>query len=114
MYFCGKGVSKAAEWYFYDMSIRNAVIGGFSPLAIRQDNGRLWESYYIASERVKRSHNAYDGKHFYFWKTYDRQEIDPIEEHGNTLEAFGIKGGRKRRTPPPPSGRHIPKRHSTP
>ncbi|MBR1712835.1 MAG: DUF4143 domain-containing protein [Alloprevotella sp.] len=99
--------------YFRDTEIRNAVIGDFSPLLIRQDSGRLWENY-IVSERVKRSHNAYGGKGFYFWKTYDKQEIDLIEEHVNTPEAFEIKGGKKRRTHPPPFKRHTPERHSTP
>ena len=38
-----KEVTKAGKWYFYDNGIRNAIIGNFSPLAIRQDAGALWE-----------------------------------------------------------------------
>lgn len=31
-----KEVTKAGKWYFFDNGIRNAIIGAFSPLAIRQ------------------------------------------------------------------------------
>lgn len=85
-----KEVAKSSKWYFYDNGIRNAVIGQFQPLALRQDTGALWENY-ILSERLK--WNAYRGHsaHSYFWRTYDKQEIDLIETHGNTLNAFEIK-----------------------
>jgi predicted AAA+ superfamily ATPase len=40
-----KEVKKAGKWYFFDNGIRNAIIGNFKPLAIRQDVGALWENY---------------------------------------------------------------------
>ena len=46
-----KEVTKAGKWYFYDNGIRNAIIGAFSPLAIRQDVGALWENYIIGERR---------------------------------------------------------------
>jgi len=51
-----KEVVKAGKWYFYDNGIRNAIIGNFRPLAVRQDVGELWESYLIG-ERIKANHN---------------------------------------------------------
>lgn len=42
-----KEVTKAGKWYFSDNGIANAIIGAFSPLAIRQDVGALWENYII-------------------------------------------------------------------
>lgn len=89
-----KEVVKAGKWYFYDNGIRNAIIGNFRPLAVRQDVGELWESYLIG-ERIKANHNEGLGKEFYFWRTYDGQEIDLIEESANTLNAFEIKWGDK-------------------
>ena len=61
--------------YFYDNGVRNALIGDFKSLNLRQDVGALWENYVI-SERIK--HNAYHqfyGKS-YFWRTQQQQEID--------------------------------------
>lgn len=89
-----KEVAKAGKWYFYDNGIRNAIIGAFSPLAIRQDVGALWENY-IISERRKVNFNNAAHKEFYFWRTYDRQEIDLIEEDSGNLTALEFKWGNK-------------------
>lgn len=90
-----KEVSKAGKWYFYDNGIRNAVIGDFRPLAIRQDVGALWESYMI-SERIKLNDNRHDTSMYYFWRTYNGQEIDLIEERNGELKAFEFKWGDKK------------------
>jgi predicted AAA+ superfamily ATPase len=90
-----KEVTKAGKWYFYDNGIRNAIIGNFSPLAIRQDVGALWENYLIG-ERIKANGNNGLGKEFYFWRTYDHQEIDLIEESADSLTALAFKWGNKK------------------
>ncbi len=90
-----KEVTKAGKWYFYDNGIRNAIIGNFNPLSIRQDVGALWENYLI-SERIKANYNEGLGKEFYFWRTYDRQEIDLIEEGSDSLTALEFKWGNKK------------------
>ena len=90
-----KEVTKAGKWYFYDNGIRNAIIGNFSPLSIRQDVGALWENYLIG-ERIKANYNEGLGKEFYFWRTYDRQEIDLVEESSNALTAIEFKWGNKK------------------
>ena len=84
-----KEVSKSKKWYFYDNGIRNALINNFSPLQNRNDIGQLWEQY-ILSERIK--HNNYRNyqPQYFFWRTYDGQEIDLIEldnkQHLQALE----------------------------
>ena len=95
-----KEVTKAGKWYFYDNGIRNAIIGVFSPLAVRQDVGALWENYVIG-ERRKASFNERLHKEFYFWRTYDKQEIDLIEESADSLTALEFKWGNK--MPPVPT-----------
>ena len=85
-----KEISKSAKWYFYDNGIRNALIGNFNPVAIRQDAGLLWENYLI-SERIKKKIYCSELTEFYFWRTYDGQEIDFIEASADTLKAFEIK-----------------------
>jgi predicted AAA+ superfamily ATPase len=82
--------------YFYHTGIRNALIGNFSPLALRQDKGALWENFLI-SERLKR--NRYACRHFvntYFWRTRQGQEIDYLEDSDGRIAAFEMKWSAKR------------------
>jgi uncharacterized protein len=73
-----KEVSKSKKWYFYDNGIRNALIANFNPLVQRNDIGQLWEQYFL-SERIK--YNSYRNyfPQYFFWRTYDGQEIDLLE-----------------------------------
>jgi predicted AAA+ superfamily ATPase len=89
-----KEITKAGKWYFYDVGIRNALIGAFNSLPLRQDIGALWENYLI-SERLKKNLNENQDKNLYFWRTYDKQEIDLIETDGDKIAAFEIKWGNK-------------------
>ena len=89
-----KEVTKAGKWYFYDVGIRNALVGAFNSLAIRQDVGVLWENYLI-SERIKKNLNNNLNKDLYFWRTYDGQEIDIVEVSGNDMAAFELKWGER-------------------
>ena len=68
----------------------------FQPLDVRSetDRGALWENY-IISERRKLSLNRRMDTHFYFWRTYDNQEIDLIEEKDGVLTAYEMKAGKK-------------------
>jgi uncharacterized protein len=85
-----KEVVKNSKWYFYDNGIRNAIIANFNSLNLREDKGILWENYMI-SERIK--HHSYSGviSNRYFWRTYDRQEIDLVEESNGKLFAYEFK-----------------------
>ena len=89
-----KEVTKSNKWYFYDNGIRNAIINNFNPIALRMDIGQLWESYLI-SERMKQNFYFGQNKTFYFWRTYDGQEIDLIEESNSKISAFEFKWGDK-------------------
>lgn len=85
-----KEVVKSQKWYFIDNGIRNAIISDFRPIHLRQDVGALWESFMI-SERLK-WHNAQESSiNQYFWRTYDKQEIDWIEEQHEQISAFEFK-----------------------
>lgn len=85
-----KEISKSKKWYFFDNGIRNALINNFSPISARNDIGQLWEQYFL-SERIK--YNSYAGYHpqYFFWRTYDGQEIDLIEVNNGKLYAFECK-----------------------
>lgn len=89
-------IASTRKIYFYDNGIRNALIGNFSPLALRTDKGALWENF-LVSERQKR--NRYARRHFvnaYFWRTKQGQEIDYLEESDGRIAAFEIKWQTKR------------------
>ncbi|MDR3133573.1 MAG: ATP-binding protein [Prevotellaceae bacterium] len=89
-------IKKGKKIYFYDNGIRNAIIQNFAPLNLRQDAGFLWENYFV-SERMKANHyRRYFAKN-YFWRTFQQQEIDLIEEADGLLTAFEIKWNEKRR-----------------
>lgn len=90
-----KEITKNSKWYFYDNGIRNALIGNFNPLSIRQDTGQLWENYLI-SERIKKKHYRSELTGFYFWRTYDGQEIDLIETDAGFVRSFEIKWKEKK------------------
>jgi predicted AAA+ superfamily ATPase len=89
-----KEITKAGKWYFFDNGIRNALIGAYNSLALRQDVGALWENYFIG-ERIKKNLNERTQKEFYFWRTYDGQEIDLLEVLGDAISAYEIKWGDK-------------------
>jgi predicted AAA+ superfamily ATPase len=85
-----KEIRKSNRWYFYDNGIRNALIRNYNALNLRNDTGQLWENYLMA-ERMKV--NAYLKRRVntYFWRTYDQQEIDLVEESGSSLVAYEFK-----------------------
>lgn len=85
-----KEIVKNSRWYFHDNGVRNALIQNFNRLDLRADVGELWENY-LATERIK--YQSYHQMHCrnYFWRTYDQQEIDWVEEEGDTLRAYEFK-----------------------
>ena len=89
-------LKKSRKIYFYDNGIRNAIIGNFAPLALRQDVGALWENFFI-SERVKTFQHKGEMVHSYFWRTNHQQEIDYIEEVDGQLRVFEMKWNPKRK-----------------
>lgn len=95
-----KEVSKSSKWYFYDNGIRNTLIANLNPAEMRNDIGILWENY-IISERLKYQRYNKLLVNNYFWRTYDRQEIDWIEERGGRLHAYEFKWNPKKTRIPP-------------
>ena len=83
-------LKKSRKIYFYDNGVRNAILGDFKPLQLRQDAGALWENY-LVSERLK--HNSYSlfyGKS-YFWRTQQQQEVDYIEDIDGVFHTYEFK-----------------------
>ncbi len=85
-----KEVVKTARYYFYDNGVRNALINNFNPPNMRQDMGMLWENFCVM-ERLKKQEYHRIHSNNYFWRTYDRQEIDLVEEREGMLHGFEFK-----------------------
>lgn len=95
-----KEITKNSKWYFLDNGIRNILVANVNPIELRNDLGQLWENYMI-SERVK--FQSYTGMivNNYFWRTYDQQEIDWVEERGGKLYGYEFKWGTKKKPKEP-------------
>lgn len=91
-----KEITKSNRWYFYDNGIRNAIIANFSRLESRTDVGSLWENY-VASERVKYQNYTQKTVSNYFWRTYDQQELDWLEEENGILRGYEFKWNENRK-----------------
>ncbi|PWE00333.1 ATP-binding protein [Marinilabilia rubra] len=85
-----KEITKNSRWYFLDNGIRNAVIANFNPIESRNDIGALWENYMIA-ERLKYQENQRLMSNNYFWRTYEQQEVDWVEEREGSLFGYEFK-----------------------
>lgn len=83
-------IVKSNKWYFYDNGIRNVLIANFAPLTLRADVGELWENYCLA-ERLKFQHYTDLTVNSYFWRTYQQQEMDWVEEREGKLFAYELK-----------------------
>lgn len=85
-----KEITKNSRWYFLDNGIRNAIIANFNPIESRNDIGQLWENYMI-SERIKYQEYNRISSNNYFWRTYEQQEIDWVEERSGSLYGYEFK-----------------------
>jgi len=83
-------VTNKAKYYFIDNGIRNSLIAQFNGISQRNDIGQLWENF-IFIERLK--HRAYQSiyANIYFWRTYNQQEIDLVEDRDGRLYGYEMK-----------------------
>lgn len=90
-----KEVSKTRKIYFYDLGIRNSIIPNYNTFEGRNDLGSLWENFCIL-ERLKFLEYQQIPSNQYFWRTYDQQEIDYIEEKNGFLDTYEFKWNPKK------------------
>jgi len=92
-----KEITKSNRWYFYDNGIRNCIIGNFNRLDNRTDIGALWENY-LAAERIKYQNYTQKNVTNYFWRTYDQQELDWLEEENGNISGYEFKWNENRKS----------------
>jgi hypothetical protein len=94
-----KEVTKKGKYYFWDNGVRNAVINNFNKLDTRDDTGALWENYLVA-ERLKKQEYKKIYSNNYFWRTWEGQEVDWVEERDGMVYGFEFKWKKTKITPP--------------
>ena len=93
-------LNKKRKVFFYDTGIRNAIIGDFRPLSLRQDVGNLWENFLMAERKKSNEYNE-NYVNAYFWRTHQQQEIDYVEDKNGQLRAFEFKWNVNKKVKPP-------------
>ena len=85
-----KEISTKSKYYFIDNGIRNGIILQFNKFSDRNDAGELFENFFVM-ERLKYLSNNSIYRNSYFWRTYDGQEIDLVEEGEGKLLGLEVK-----------------------
>lgn len=98
-----KEVTKKSKYYFYDTGVRNAIISNFNDLSHRDDVGALWENFMI-TERLKTRSYKNISANDHFWRTWDQDEVDFVEEREGKLFGYEFKW-KKTKTKEPKSWR---------
>ncbi|MDP2951236.1 MAG: ATP-binding protein [bacterium] len=93
-------ISKLKKIYFYDVGIRNALINDFNSLENRNDVGALWENFILVERMKYRAYHQIDADQ-YFWRNYNKQEIDLLEEKNRKLSGYEIKWNKTTKTKKP-------------
>lgn len=88
-----KEITQKGKIYFFDNGLRNALIAQFNRLDQRNDIGQLWENFLVV-ERMKWLEYNSIVANLYFWRTYDQQEIDLVEERDGKLHGYEFKWTR--------------------
>ena len=81
--------------FFWDLGIRNTVIGNMAQIENRTDVGELWENFLIAERMKMNSYNTSFAQSW-FWRTQNQKEIDYIEDEDGILHAFEFKWNDKK------------------
>ncbi len=92
-------INRSRKIYLLDTGVRNALINNLNTLSLRTDTGALWENF-VVSEFKKSQFWAANTNPLYFWRTYQQQEIDLIEDKDGMLHAYEIKWQKPKKHAP--------------
>lgn len=68
---------KSPKIYFYDVGIRNAIIGNYDSVDIRTDRGAIFENF-IISEVLKINQYSDENYDLSYWRTKSGSEVDLV------------------------------------
>lgn len=95
-----KEINKSHKIYFYDVGIRNALIGNTDPIDIRPDKGAIFENFFIA-EKIKERAYSMRSSDIHFWRNRQGSEVDFVESisAGKDISAYECKWKGKTTAP---------------
>ncbi len=93
-------ITRKSKYYFYDNGVRNSLIANFNKLELRNDIGALWENFVFIERLKKRSYEKISAN-TYFWRTWQQQEVDLVEERDGSIFGYEIKYSKTNQLPPP-------------
>jgi uncharacterized protein len=95
-----KEINKRHKIYFFDVGIRNAIIGNTDPIAIRSDKGAIFENFFIAEKIKQRAYTLRESE-IHFWRNRQGSEIDFVElmHSGREILAYECKCKEKATVP---------------
>lgn len=87
-----KEINKSHKIYFYDIGIRNALIGNTDPIELRPDKGAIFENFFIA-EKIKERAYSQRTSDIHFWRNRQGSEVDFVESmnSGKEISAYECK-----------------------
>jgi uncharacterized protein len=85
-----KEINKNHKIYFYDVGIRNALIGNTDPIDIRPDKGAIFENFFIAEKIKERAYSSRLSA-IHFWRNRQGSEIDFVESINSGKEIFAFE-----------------------
>lgn len=85
-----KEINKSHKIYFYDVGIRNALIGNTDPIDIRPDKGAIFENFFIAEKIKERAYNVRLSD-IHFWRNRQGSEVDFVESLHSSKEIFAYE-----------------------
>jgi uncharacterized protein len=98
-----KEISKKNKVFFFDLGIRNSIINNYNNFDSRNDIGGLWENF-IINERIKyrEYYSIYSSQ--YFWRGFDGNGVDLVEEREGKLYGYEFKWKKDSKNTKPPKG----------
>lgn len=83
-------IVKSPKVYFFDMGLRNALIGDYSDVSIRTDRGALFENFIIAE--LYKSNDYLDFPYtLNYWRKKQGAEVDVVISDKNNLIGIEVK-----------------------
>jgi len=97
-----KEINKSHKIFFYDVGIRNALIGNTDSIELRPDKGAIFENFFIA-EKIKEREYCMRSSDIHFWRNRQGAEVDFVESINSGKEIFAFECKWKEKTGVPVS-----------
>lgn len=83
-----KEITKSPIYFFYDLGLRNYIIGVFGNIVLPQDKGFIFQNFIfnILKERFGQTSTKIN-----FWRTKDGAEVDFVINRGNLIIPIEVK-----------------------